>query len=302
VPLPLPLRSRASGDATLMPDARPTSRWPDAVDFGRASLFLGLHLMPLGALWTTVRAADWWLCLALYFGRMWFVTAGLHRYFSHRSYKTGRVFQFVLAFGALTCAQRSVMWWAACHRHHHKHSDEKEDLHSPKDGFWWSHVVWVFQRRAREADLEMVPDLRRYPELVWLDRLQLLPATLLAAAVYWWGGPSALFIGFFLSTVFLYHGTFTINSLAHVFGRRRYATTDTSRNSFLLSLLTLGEGWHNNHHYYQRSERQGFYWWELDLTHYVLVVLSWFRIVHGLRGVPATVREARPEPPRPVAT
>ncbi len=259
----------------------------DDIVYPQAVPFVLVHLACFGALWTGVRARDLVVCLALYLLRMWAVTAGYHRYFSHRSYRTGRAFQFVLALLAQSSAQKGVLWWAAKHRQHHVHSDTEEDVHSPREqGFWFAHVGWIFARRRGEADLGLVPDFAKFPELVWLNhRLRHnLPAVALAVACLAFGGWPCLVVGFFWSTVLVFHGTFAINSLAHVLGSRRYPTGDDSRNNFWLALITLGEGWHNNHHYYQVSTRQGFRWWEVDPTFYVLKVLSWVGLVRDLKG------------------
>ncbi len=247
------------------------------------------HVVCLGIFWTGVSVETVAMCVALIFLRLWGVTAGYHRYFSHRAFKTSRVFQFFLAFLAQSSAQKGALWWAAHHRHHHKHSDQPEDLHSPKqNGFWYSHMGWLFDE-TEETRWERIRDFAKFPELVWLNKWHLVPPTVLAVALLMWRGSEGLLVSFFLSTVLLWHITFCINSLAHVFGRRRFETTDTSRNSLFLGLLTLGEGWHNNHHHYQSSARNGFYWWEVDVTYYVLKVLSWFRIVWDLRPVPERV-------------
>jgi stearoyl-CoA desaturase (delta-9 desaturase) len=232
------------------------------------------------------------LCVALYFIRMFFITAGFHRYFAHRSYKMGRIMQFLMAFGGTTSAQKGVLWWAAHHRHHHKHSDEKSDIHSPRHGFWWSHAGWILCDKYNETRFDLIPDLAKYPELRWINRFHLVPPTMLAIACFAIDGWTGLVIGFFLSTAVLYHGTFTINSLTHLFGRRRYATADTSRNSLILALITLGEGWHNNHHYYQRATNQGFFWWEIDISFYILKLLSWMRLVHGIHTPPQRVLDS----------
>jgi stearoyl-CoA desaturase (delta-9 desaturase) len=200
------------------------------------------------------------------------------------------VFQFILGFVAQSSLQAGLIWWAARHRDHHRYSDTERDVHSPRQyGFWFSHVGWVFNDNSRDTDLGKVPDLTRYPELVWLDRQRFLPGLVLAVAVWALFGWSGLFTGFFISTVLVYHSTFTINSLAHVFGKQRYLTGDDSRNNLWLALLTMGEGWHNNHHYFMASARQGFHWWEVDLTYYVLKVLSWCGIVWDLKQPPAHV-------------
>ncbi|ULK98043.1 acyl-CoA desaturase [Bradyrhizobium sp. I71] len=262
----------------------------DDVMYPQVLPFLLIHIGCVAAIWSGVSWQAAGLCFALYWLRMFAITAGYHRYFSHRAYATSRVFQFVLAFLAQSSAQKSVLWWAAKHRHHHLHSDTAQDVHSPRHkGFLYSHVGWIFYRRHDATDLVKVADLASYPELMWLHRLELLPAVVLAGLCFILAGWSGLVVGFLWSTVLLYHATFCINSLAHVHGRKRYVTGDDSRNNWLLALLTMGEGWHNNHHAYQASARQGFYWYEIDLTYYVLVVLSWFGIVRDLKMPPAQV-------------
>jgi stearoyl-CoA desaturase (delta-9 desaturase) len=259
------------------------SRAPDERIWWRKSLpFFMLHLAPLGLFWTGIRRSDVVLVVALYYGRMFFITAGFHRYFAHHAYKTSRVMQFILAFGASTSCQKGVLWWAAHHRAHHRYSDTELDIHSPLRGFWWSHVGWILCRKYQPTDWARIKDFARYPELVWLNRFHLVPGVILGTACYVLGGAHSLF-AFFLSTVLLYHGTFSINSLMHLWGKRRYVTTDTSRNSLLLALITMGEGWHNNHHYYQSTANQGFFWWEIDLSYYLLRVLSWVGLVWELR-------------------
>jgi len=218
---------------------------------------------------------------------MFFVTAGYHRYFSHRAFKTSRVFQFVIAFMAMSSAQKGVLWWAAHHRHHHRHSDQELDLHSPTlFGFFWSHVGWIMSDKYNDTRLNYIGDFAKFPELRWLNKYHMVPPVVLGAVIWLIGGWHLFIWGFCLSTVLLWHDTFTINSLSHLFGTRRYETTDTSKNNWFLALLTLGEGWHNNHHHFMASARQGFFWWEVDITYYTLKVLSWFGIVWDLRKVP----------------
>jgi stearoyl-CoA desaturase (Delta-9 desaturase) len=253
--------------------------------------FILVHLAALGALWSGVTLQAAVCCVVLFLVRMFAVTAGYHRYFSHRSFKTSRAFQLVLAVLAQSTAQKGVLWWAAHHRVHHRFSDKEGDVHSPvRDGFWHSHMLWLFAGTA-DTDLSRIPDFARFPELRFLNRHYLLPPIVLGVAVFLALGWSGLFFGFFLSTVLTWHATFTINSLSHVFGRRRFATSDDSRNNALLALLTLGEGWHNNHHRFPAAARQGFYWWELDITFYVLKLLSYLGLVWELREVPAHILE-----------
>jgi stearoyl-CoA desaturase (Delta-9 desaturase) len=251
---------------------------------GAIVVFALLHVAALGIFFLPFRwelAA--WLALT-YAVRMFGVTAGYHRYFSHRSFKLGRTAQFLLAFLAQTSGQKGALWWAAHHRHHHRASDRENDIHSPwQSGFWWSHVGWVIANDYDGFEPARIPDFARYPELLWLNRFHWVPAVVFALAVLLAGGWDAFFWGFALSTVVLYHGTFTINSLCHLIGSKRFATGDESRNNFVLALITMGEGWHNNHHYSPGACRQGLRWWEIDVTYYILVILSWLGIARDLR-------------------
>jgi stearoyl-CoA desaturase (delta-9 desaturase) len=260
-----------------------------ATYFNRITIpYWGMHLAAIGG----VIALGWsWMGLALalllYVPRMFFVTGGYHRYFSHRSYKTSRAMQAVLAFGAETTAQKGVLWWAAHHRHHHKTSDEPGDLHSVKQsGFWWAHMGWLMTREFEATDEAAIRDFAKYPELRWLNRYFLVPPLVVALATLAIGGWFALVWGFFVSTVLCWHGTFTINSLSHLFGARPYDTTDDSRNNLALAVITMGEGWHNNHHHYQVAARQGFRWYQVDATYYILRGLAAVGLVRDLHGVP----------------
>ncbi|HMP99636.1 MAG TPA: acyl-CoA desaturase [Cyclobacteriaceae bacterium] len=271
--------------------------------------FIIVHLLPLGALWTGATWFDWMICGLLYFFRMFWVTGGYHRYFSHRTYKTSRFFQFIIAFMAQTSAQKGALWWASHHRHHHRHSDTPDDPHSMKlYGFWYSHIGWIIGPDYKETDYKVIGDYAKYPELVWLNKYYLVPPFILAIAVMALGGIvnggsiaamfttagfSTLFIGFFLSTVILYHATFSINSLMHKIGKQRYDSGDESKNSLWLALITLGEGWHNNHHYYEVSTRQGFFWWEIDITYYILRVFSWMGLIWELKEVPSHIKYSK---------
>jgi stearoyl-CoA desaturase (delta-9 desaturase) len=221
---------------------------------------------------------------------MWAITAGFHRYFSHRSFKTSRVFQFILAFIGTLSVQKGVLWWAAHHREHHRHSDQEKDIHSPSlKGFLWAHFGWILCHKYDETRFDKIKDFTRYPELMWLNRhFMLVPVSVGAAIWFVFGAAAFVWMGL-VGTVALWHGTFTINSLCHVFGKRRFPTADHSKNSLLLALVTLGEGWHNNHHYYPGSARQGFYWWEIDISYYSLKILSWFGVVWDLNRVPERV-------------
>jgi stearoyl-CoA desaturase (Delta-9 desaturase) len=284
---------------------------PDQIDWLRVLPFLFMHVGCIAVIWVGVSATALAVAGTLYVVRMFAVTAFYHRYFSHRAFKTSRAFQFVFAVLGASCVQRGPIWWAAHHRHHHAYSDQPQDVHSPRQrGFWSSHMGWFLSRKHFAPDLTRVRDLLRYPELRMLDRFDILVPVALAAALFVAGyclnrlqpqldtsGGQLLVWGFFVSTVACYHATYTINSLCHRFGRRRYATSDDSRNNLWLALLTFGEGWHNNHHHYPASARQGFYWWEIDLTFYALKALQALGIVWDLKPVPSQARDARREHP-----
>ena len=281
---------------------------PDEVAWQRCLAFAVLHLGCLAVVWV---GWSWTAVLAaavLYFVRMFAITAFYHRYFSHRSFRTSRIAQFLFAAWGNTSCQRGALWWAAVHRHHHQHSDADADIHSPgRKGFLWSHIGWLTSARNFPTDYGRVKDLAKYPELVFLNRFDQIVPLIFGVSLWLIGewleraapglktnGPQLFVWGFCISTVVLMHATFFINSLAHVFGKRRFPTGDDSRNSLLLALLTLGEGWHNNHHRYAAAARQGFFWWEIDVSYYLLRMLAWTGLIWDLKKVPENVyAEAR---------
>jgi stearoyl-CoA desaturase (delta-9 desaturase) len=274
---------------TTIDESRVLDEHSDIV-YPSAIPFVLVHLACFAAIWTGVTWQSMALCIALYWIRIFAIGAGYHRYFSHRAYATSRVFQFILAVVAQSTLQKSVLWWAAKHRHHHLHSDTEDDVHSPRHtGFLYSHMGWIFARRHDTFDMVKIDDFARYPELMWLHRHERWPAYALAVLCFLIAGWPGLVVGFFWSTCLLFHGTFCINSLAHVRGTKRYVTGDDSRNNWLLAFFTMGEGWHNNHHACQSSVRQGFYWWEYDPTFYLLKLLSFTGLVWDLKMPPAAV-------------
>lgn len=261
-----------------------------------AAIYWAIHAGCLLAFWTGVGRFEIALCLGLFWLRLFGITAGYHRYFSHRAFKTGRVFQFVLALLGCAATQKGPLWWASHHRRHHAYSDQPGDVHSPREGFWWAHQGWIFDDRSGAVEVKRIPDWMGHPELVWLDRWHIAVPLALALACYAVDGFAGLVWGFCISTTLLWHATYTINSLSHRFGSQRYATGDDSRNNLWLALLTLGEGWHNNHHHFMASARQGFYWWEIDPTYYVLRGLAAVGVVWDLREPPARVYAADAAP------
>ena len=285
------------GASTLAPATDDLERIHWLRCFSLVNLHLGCAgVVLVGWSWTAGLVAA-----ALYWVRMFAITAIYHRYFAHRTFQTSRFMQFLFALLGASAAQRGPLWWAANHREHHRTSDTATDPHSPiQRGFWWSHAGWFMSTRHLLTDYKRIQDFARFRELVWLNRFDLTVPLALIAGLYLGGaalehvapalqvtGLQMVVWGFFISTTVLFHGTCTINSLAHLIGRRRYDTGDHSRNNFFLALITLGEGWHNNHHKYISCVRQGFYWWEIDVTYYILKVLSWTGLIWDLRPVPA---------------
>lgn len=285
---------------------------PERFEWSRATPFIVLHIGCLGAIWTGWSWTAIGIAAALYFVRMFAITAIYHRYFCHRAYHTSRVTQFLFALFGLTAMQRGPLWWAAVHRHHHAHSDDEHDVHSPgMKGFLWAHIGWLTSSRNFPTDYRRVKDLAKFPELVFLNRFDVLGPALLLVILYGLGAALAAYApglgttglqlvvwGFFISTTVLFHATCFVNSLAHCFGNQRFDNEDDSRNSLLLALITLGEGWHNNHHHYQASARQGFYWWEIDISYYLIRLMGLLGIVWNIKAVPVAVYEkaAHPEP------
>jgi stearoyl-CoA desaturase (Delta-9 desaturase) len=311
-----PALTRGSGPRPAHGVAATLRRWVDTspagepagpasgrIDWLRAAPFVGMHLACLAVFWVGISRTALAVAAALYAVRMFALTGFYHRYFAHRTFRTSRTVQFTFACIGASCVQRGPLWWAAHHRNHHQHADTEHDPHSPRiHGFLWSHAGWFLTPAGFRTDWKRIPDLARYPELRWLDRYDILVPMLLAAALYGLGtllgrlapglstsGGQMLIWGFFVSTVVLFHITVTINSLAHRFGTRRFATRDDSRNNPWLALLTFGEGWHNNHHFFPGSVRQGFRWWELDLTYYLLRLMAAAGLVHGLKPVPPRI-------------
>ena len=277
----------------------------EQVDLARCMSLVFMHAGCFGVIWVGWSWFALAIALAFYIVRMFVVTAFLHRYFSHRTFKTSRFMQFIFAVLTSTTVQRGALWWASKHRKHHQESDKKNDIHSPHThSFIWSHIAWIASPKNFATDYNAIKDFAKYRELVFLNRYNKLVPALMAVGLYFSGnwaastwpslqtsGAQILVWGFFVSTTILFHGTATINSLSHLYGRQRFDTGDKSRNNFWLAVITLGEGWHNNHHHYMHSTRQGFYWWEIDPTYYGLKVMSWLGLVYDLKPVPQQILE-----------
>ena len=256
-------------------------------------LFIFMHTV---ALYTLLFHFEWkWVGLAVasYYLRMFALSAGFHRYFSHRSFKTSRPFAFLLAFLGESTLQKGVLWWASHHRHHHRYSDQPEDCHSPLyKGFFWAHLGWILCEKYKPINKRYIRDFMAHPELVWLNDNTWLPLTVYISTLIYFFGLEGFLWGFVVSTVFLWHGTFSVNSLVHVWGTQPYQAGDNSRNNWVAAIFAMGDGWHNNHHYYPISVRHGFQKWEIDFSYYILCLLERLGIVWDLKR-PAPSRIAQ---------
>lgn len=267
--------------------------------------FIALHLACLLVFVTGTSTFAVAFAAAFFVARMFAITGFYHRYFAHKTFKTGRITQFLFGLLGASAAQRGPLWWAAHHRHHHQHSDSEQDLHSPRHGgFWWSHMGWFTCDAGFVMDARRVKDWMRFPELRFLNRFDFIVPALAAISIYGLGellaataphlgtnGLQLLVWGFFISTVVLFHATVSINSLSHVWGKRRFNTPDDSRNNGWLALITLGEGWHNNHHRWPQTVRQGFRWYEIDVTWYGLWLMSKLGIIWDMKPIPEHIKE-----------
>jgi stearoyl-CoA desaturase (Delta-9 desaturase) len=281
------------------------------IDWVGSIPFLAFHVLCFGILWVG------WSPFAVLFGvffyiiRMFGITAFYHRYFAHHAFDANRFFSFLFAFLGCSAMQRGPLWWAAIHRHHHMYADTEQDVHSPViQGFFYSHIGWILAYENKRTRVEYLKDWLRFPELVFLDKFALAVPLFAGAIVFVAGhllyiyapelgtdGLQLLVWGFIVSTVFCSHATFSINSIDHLFGSRRYAMPNTSRNNVLMAILTLGEGWHNNHHHYPVTAHAGFFWWEIDITYYLLKIFSWLRIVKNMKPLPDRIRDRDLIPP-----
>lgn len=277
------------------------------IDWARIVPFIAIHLLCLGVIGVGISSFAVTFALAFYAIRIFSIGAFYHRFFSHKTFSTNRFWQFLFAILGMTAIQRGPLWWAAHHREHHLVSDQPEDAHSPlQHGFLWSHMGWFLSKKHFHYNPKRINDFYKFPELRYLDRFDSIVTILMGVGIYLLGEYLAvaapgletngmqLFIwGFCISSVCVLHVTFTINSLSHCFGSSPYPTSDTSKNNFFLALLTFGEGWHNNHHHYPASARQGFKWWQIDITFYLLLLLQQLRIIKNLRHPPQSIMNAK---------
>ena len=276
------------------------------IDWARVIPYIIIHLSIISIFFVDFSLTAFWVFIGMYAIRMFAITGFYHRYFSHKAFKTSRLTQFIFAIIGASAVQRGPIWWAAHHREHHMHSDTIHDKHSPKaHSFFWSHTGWFLTKANFITHTRLVKELSRFPELRLIDRFDIVIPILTCLGLFYIGeylntaypaletnGLQLLSWGFVLSTILLYHSTFLVNSVAHLWGKKRYDTKDSSRNNFIVAILTFGEGWHNNHHHYPGSASQGFYWWEIDITYYLLKLLNTFGIIWGMRTISSNIRES----------
>ncbi len=265
----------------------------------RSLPFLSIPLGCLLVFWTGVSPVALALCAAMYVIRLCAIGVGYHTYFAHRAFKTGRVFQFLLAVVGASAAQNGPLWWAGGHRYHHRRADAEDDLHSPRKSLWWAYAGWLLCKKNSRTMEEEVQDFLQFPELRWLNRYHVLSPAALIIILFLLGtwlhhahpslrtsGLQMVVWGFCVSTTLMYHATFLVNALSHRIGWRRFHTGDGSRNIGWLAVVTMGE-WHNNHHAFPASARRGFTPWEIDVSYYVIKALSWIGLVWDVREPPA---------------
>jgi stearoyl-CoA desaturase (delta-9 desaturase) len=251
----------------------PALNWTNVIFF---ALFHGVALLaPWFFSWSALGAA---LLLHWLFGGIG-ICLGYHRLLSHRSFRVPRGVEYLIALLGALAIQGGPIFWVGGHRQHHAYTEDLDkDPYSATRGFWWSHMAWLFFTRPEffNADLyrQSAPDLARQPFYRWLDRYFLLLQVPLAVALYAWGGWSFVLYGIAVRSVFLWHSTWFVNSATHRWGYRNFASDDGSRNLWWVSVLTYGEGWHNNHHAYPNVAQSGLRWWEVDTTWWAIRALQ----------------------------
>lgn len=254
------------------------------------TVFMALfHIGAVAALfvWTwqslVVAIVLWWISASPGVGM------GFHRLLTHRGYKTSRVVEYLLTICGTLALEGGPIYWVVTHRIHHAYTDSPGDPHTPRDGGWWSHMGWILrgraQRHTRATVERYAPDLAKDRFHVWLNRLYWLPLTLLGLALLAIGGWPYLMSGIFLRVTLNLHATWLVNSAAHMWGKRRFATSDDSKNNWWVALLTFGEGWHNNHHAYPTAARHGYAWYEIDFNWWGIRTLQFLRLAKAIKLV-----------------
>ena len=220
------------------------------------------------------------------------ISMGYHRLHTHRSYKVPVGLEYFLAVCGTLTLEGGPIFWVATHRIHHQKADRPGDPHSPRDGGWWAHIGWILFGETKHNNTRLMskyaPDLAKDPFYIWLNNYHWLPILVLAIVLFAFGGLPMLLWGTCLRVVVGLHATWLVNSATHMWGRRRFATRDDSRNNWWVALLTFGEGWHNNHHAHPTSARHGLTWYEFDHSWILINILKFFRIAKFVRVAKVT--------------
>jgi stearoyl-CoA desaturase (delta-9 desaturase) len=215
------------------------------------------------------------------------ISMGYHRLHTHRSYKLPRALEYFLAFCGTLSLEGGPIFWVATHRIHHQYSDKPGDPHSPRDGAWWSHIGWLLVGESKHNDTKLMskyaPDLARDPFYATLNTYHWIPIVVVSALLLIFGGLPMLLWATCMRLTFGLHATWTVNSITHLWGTRRFQTRDDSRNNVLIALITFGEGWHNNHHAHPTSARHGLAWYEIDFSWIQISILKFFGIAKAVR-------------------
>jgi fatty-acid desaturase len=214
------------------------------------------------------------------------IAMGYHRMLTHRGYSTPKWLEYFITTCATLALQGGPIYWVAVHRMHHKFTDKPGDPHSPRDGKWWSHMGWILNgslRNESEALKKYAPDLVRDRYYVWLNKYHWVPLTVVGLSLFAMGGWSWMLWGAVLPVAIGLHVTWMVNSITHLWGGRRFSTSDDSRNNLLVALLTGGEGWHNNHHAHPVSARHGLAWYEVDVNYYGICLLRTFGLANHVK-------------------
>ncbi len=268
------------------------------IDYTASAFIIAMHTIALVAGPFTFS----WPALAVCIFLHWVsgglgITLGYHRLLTHRSFKTPKFMEYFLTLMAQLACQGGPISWITTHRLHHTYSDQPLDPHSPRAGFFWSHMGWCMVKNANIANPEVQqkvsPDLIRDKGMIFIEKTHILWTVLLAAGLYAWGGWSFVVWGIAVRLVAVYHCTWFVNSAAHIWGYQTYKSNDDSTNLWWVALLTYGEGWHNNHHAFQYSARHGLKWWEFDSTYLMIQVMEKLGLATAVKIPPARLLQEK---------
>lgn len=254
------------------------------------AIFLAIfHLGALAALfvfswkWVAISIVLNWIAGSLGIG------VAFHRLLTHRGFQLPKALEYLFTFCGLLALEGGQINWVVTHRIHHAYTEKPGDPHSPRDGRWWAHIGWILrgtsQQHPEAVMRRYAPDLMKDPVHVWMNRLYFVPLIFLGLGLFAAAGLQGVLWGVFFRVTFGLHATWLVNSATHLWGTRRFETTDDSTNLWWVALLTFGEGWHNNHHAFPRAARHGLKWYEIDTNWYVITVLKWLGLAKHINVI-----------------